>query len=539
MGFDWTEVRDQFPTPFIEDLRNGRLLPIIGSGFSMNAKVPDGRPPLDWKGLASVLGSSLGGPSEQDDSALETISRYEMELGRPRLVQAVASAIRWGEAEPGAAHHRLVELNFLEYVTTNFDELLEQALRLRLGGVVRVVVEESQLALARPSTVPRVIKLHGDVQHPTRMVLSEADYDSFLHKNPLLASYLASLLVDRVGLLLGYSLDDPDFRQVLAMLRDRMGASAPPLWTIRFNDTPASLARFRRRGVTPINLVGDFAYGDGLAPLFENLAQLQSQAVGERAQGNTDDLQEVLRASDRRLVFFSVPRQRLAWYDEYIFPVVREYGLVPVSATDVTSESNPLNQIDYLLRLSVGALVELGFEEGQVEYGAIRARLGPSEVRLAQSFQQPGPDLGQLADDLVDLTFLALDEPELFRRNVARWCEELASTARLAEIQRVEQLREQGFLNEAYLTAYITLEGLLNERIRHSGDQTGSGERLRTFTSINDFLTSSGHGLIEPEVEWRKCRNIRNQLVHGMDSPPPEQVEHALEIVLRLISAVR
>lgn len=540
MGFEWASVRSQLPKPFIDDLRDGRLLPIVGSGFSLNAKVSGGQLPLDWKGLANVLGSSLDDPPEQDDSALETISRYEIELGRPRLVQAVATSIRWGEAEPGPAHHRLAELNFLEYVTTNFDELLEQALRQRLGGVVRVVVEESQLALARPPAVPRVIKLHGDVQHPTRMVLSEADYDAFLHKNPLLASYLAALLVDHVGLLLGYSLDDPDFRQVLAMLRERMGASAPPLWTIRINDTAVSLARFRRRGVTPINLVGDFGYSDGLPALFENLAALQSQAVGERAQGNTDDLQEVLRAGVRRLLFFSVPRQRLAWYDENVFPVVREHGLVPVSAMDVTSESNILNQIDYLLRLSVGALVELGFEEGQVEYGAIRARLGPDQVRLAQSFQEPSPDLGRVADDLVALTILTLDDPLAFSRNVAQWSKELATKVRLEEIQRVEQLRAQGFIKEAYLTAFITLEGLLRNRLDPSEYRFNTRSRTRIPSSMQLFHMASEKQLIGPDVDWRRCRMVRNELVHGMGSAPPsEEIEEALDIVLGMISDLR
>ena len=69
-----------------------------------------------------------------------------------------------------------------------------------------------------------LLKLHEDVHHPARLVLTEEDYDAFLDKYPLLATYLANPLITRTAVLVGgYSLDDPDFRQVWQVVGERLG----------------------------------------------------------------------------------------------------------------------------------------------------------------------------------------------------------------------------------------------------------------------------------------------------------------------------
>ena len=62
------------------------------------------------------------------------------------------------------------------------------------------------------------------------MVITEDDYDNFLRDHPVLATHVAAQLVDHTAVLIGYSLDDPDMRQILALLRSRLGRlSAPSL----------------------------------------------------------------------------------------------------------------------------------------------------------------------------------------------------------------------------------------------------------------------------------------------------------------------
>ena len=42
-----------------------------------------------------------------------------------------------------------------------------------------------------------------DLNHPGRLVAAETDYDRFLHSFPLLATYLANLLITRMAVLVG------------------------------------------------------------------------------------------------------------------------------------------------------------------------------------------------------------------------------------------------------------------------------------------------------------------------------------------------
>jgi len=48
-----------FPEPFLEDMVQGRCLPFIGAGFSLNAKIPVGKKMLDWDGLGKKVAGML------------------------------------------------------------------------------------------------------------------------------------------------------------------------------------------------------------------------------------------------------------------------------------------------------------------------------------------------------------------------------------------------------------------------------------------------------------------------------------------------
>jgi hypothetical protein len=49
------------------------------------------------------------------------------------------------------------------------------------------VVDEEQLSINASNAGTLLLKLHGDLRHPNRLIVSEADYDGFLASYPLLA----------------------------------------------------------------------------------------------------------------------------------------------------------------------------------------------------------------------------------------------------------------------------------------------------------------------------------------------------------------
>src|SRR5262249_22980108 len=155
---------------------------------------------------------------------------------------------------------------------------------------------------------PRLLKLHGDILHPDRLVLTEDDYDGFLNRNPLLATSLGALLIDHIAILIGYSLDDPDLRQLLSLIKDRLGSLTPPLWAIQINSPQHIVNRYERRGVRVINIPKrrGKSYGDQLSELFEALhAHWREKLIGESQSTDERALADLkLPSSSSRTCYF-------------------------------------------------------------------------------------------------------------------------------------------------------------------------------------------------------------------------------------------
>jgi hypothetical protein len=112
-----------------------------------------------------------------------------------------------------------------------------------------VIVEEEQLSAGTDPRTVTLLKLHGDLDHPHRLVVVEEDYDRFVRDNPLMITYLTNLLITRTALFIGYSLEDPDIRQVLALVQDRLGRLARQAYVLTVGASSYARTRLERRNV--------------------------------------------------------------------------------------------------------------------------------------------------------------------------------------------------------------------------------------------------------------------------------------------------
>src|SRR6266850_1372842 len=124
------------------DISEGRCLPFIGAGFSLNAKLPSELKMPDWIGLANQLARSakLNGKLIPPKIAQE----YEQKFGRVQLIEAIRKALHLERAKPGDAHLSFAMLPFDTVYTTNFDLLLEESYSSR-GRPFRSLVGELQM----------------------------------------------------------------------------------------------------------------------------------------------------------------------------------------------------------------------------------------------------------------------------------------------------------------------------------------------------------------------------------------------------------
>src|ERR1700722_17652593 len=163
-----------FPKPVLDDLVTGRWLPVIGAGMSLNAIVPGGRKMPLWGEMSKALTDEL--MDFAPTSVLDGISAYEHEYGRTRLIERLTEILYIKEAAPGNSHREFCTIPFDIVCTTNFDFLLEKQYDLT-PRYVYPVVDEEQLAINTGTAGTLLLKLHGDLRHPARLVVSEADYD--------------------------------------------------------------------------------------------------------------------------------------------------------------------------------------------------------------------------------------------------------------------------------------------------------------------------------------------------------------------------
>ncbi|WP_346398829.1 SIR2 family NAD-dependent protein deacylase [Pseudomonas syringae] len=512
-----------FPKPVLDDLVNGRWLPIIGAGMSLNADVASGqRPPL-WGELGKALEEDL--IDFNSNGALDAISAYEHELGRARLMDKLTQVLLIHEAQPGAAHKSFCSIPFDIVCTTNFDFLLEQ--QYRLGpNIVYPILEEEQLSLNSSKPGISLLKLHGDLHHPRRMVVTEADYDGFLSNYPLFATYLANLLITKTAVLVGYSLDDPDFRQIWHVVSQRLGRTRRFAYTIVVGANQSDISRFERRGVKVVNLPGTRdRYGEILAQAFDELRELVRDQVFTVSNVTEEKPMQELslpRSAPSRLCFFSLPLDVLPFYKDRVFPDLEEINLVPITADGVISPADTvIAKLDALIDRSIAMVIDLSSNWTLVELKMAMSRASAREregrplpliVVVRKGQQLPSMLEGMTVIIRPDLW---TSESEDFAISLIKTLEKIIPLDRDSQQGEARRLLRAKEYRSAIVSAITYLEGELRRALRLSEEELGS----RSYSLIGMVKSGIKKGLISDDVlpnlyEWIQ---IRNGIVHSKD----------------------
>ncbi|RBY91023.1 SIR2 family protein [Blastococcus sp. TF02A-30] len=196
-----------------ERARRGQLALFIGAGVSAAAGLPTWEQLLDElaarSGLPGDLRAGLAQLPPQDAAAL-----LARELGRDEVEGFVEQ--RFGPGPYALAHALIADLPVQEYVTTNYDPLVELAAA-DIGRDPRVLPFQEALPGA-----PWLLKLHGDSAHPESVVLTREEYLEFGDTRAALAGVLHSLLLTRHVLFVGTSMLDDDLIRISHQVRSAL-----------------------------------------------------------------------------------------------------------------------------------------------------------------------------------------------------------------------------------------------------------------------------------------------------------------------------
>jgi SIR2-like domain len=535
----------RFPKPVLDDLVTGKWLPVVGAGMSLNAVTPSGKRMPLWKDLSKALVAELGDFSPMSD--LDGISAYEHEFGRTRLIERLSEILLIRDAQPGSAHKEFCTIPFDIVCTTNFDFLLERQYDLT-PRYVYPVVDEEQLAVSMGNAGTLLLKLHGDLRHPARLVVTESDYDGFLSRFPLLATYLSNQLITKTAVFVGYSLEDPDFRQIWHVVTERLGRTRRQAYTIAVGARPADVARYERRGVKVINLPGSRdKYGEVLAGTFRELREyIRDNTIMVSKVTEERPLRELLlpRDSANRLCFFSLPLELLPFYRERVFPVAEEAGFVPVTADDVVTPGDSVSaKIDTLIDRSSVMVAELTSSWTLAEYRMAISRMKGGQPDSAQRKKQLHlvvilPEGEQPPPSALDLPIIrrpniVTGDAEPFVAQLADTLQGLSAQLGLERPEEPRRLLQAKEYRAAVISAMTLLESKLRERLNKSPYlQVRRPMTMRSLVelAIEQQVISAQQ---KPSLDlWMK---IRNEAVH---SAVPISKAQATEIVIGIATLI-
>jgi hypothetical protein len=532
-----SEYIKHFPKPLLDDLVAGRWLPVIGAGMSRNAVVPSGKHVPLWDDLGRELAQEL-----QDypySGTLDAVSAYAHEYGRPRLVERVAEALLTNEARPGGAHRAFCSILFDIVCTTNVDFLLERQYE-TTPRYCRPVIDEDHLAVNDRSNTTLLLKLHGDLHHPTRLVLTEEDYDSFLDRFPLLATYLANLLITRTAVLIGYSLDDPDFRHVWQVVGDRLGKARRLAYAILLDPKSTDIARFARRGVKVIGLPGARSrYTQILAATFDELREyMQTHLIGASHVTEEEPLTEFSLPQEAvtRLCFFAVPLTLQPQYRDQVFPLAERAGLVPVTAADVIApgENYPA-KIDAIMRRSVAALVDVATQNTMVELGMLLGLRKPLRTLVVVEEAATLPlDVANLM--VVQRTKGPLADQPAFLQALERWFRQVADEIRPALEEEPLRLLNAREYRAAVIAAITHLESFLRLLLEKEEPLPG---RAYSLGPLSELAAARGLLLPEEQRRLREWMRIRNMVVHSQEGVTRAKATEIVTGVLAMVQRLR
>lgn len=509
-----------FPKPFLEDLIYGRVLPIIGAGFSKNAIFPTGKSIPDWDQLGREFADSISGYNY--NGAIDAISAFQHQFSRVRMIEKLTDLLLTREIKPGNAHKAFCKLPFQTVATTNFDFLLEQAYSL-LQRYCRPVIEEEQLAIANSDRNEiALFKIHGDLHHPKRIVATEEDYDGFLNRYPMLSTYLANLFISKTIIFIGYSLDDPDLRQIFQMVKDRLGNLKRKAYTLRISSSGQDTDRFNRRDVQVINipLQPGRSYSKVFEEVFEELRHYWVSNFPAIATITEEDpLMEFLASSDGsingRLVYFSLPRDLISIYKKYIFPIVEAAGFAPITSDDVLGPNAQNNAAKVLALIERSSIVVVQIDNFNPSFElnmALSIREKGKNIRVIVVSNTDFPD--NLRTKQMDYILENID----VLKNIEEFSYQFENAFEVITSEFKEDFKSESsrlLKKREYKAAIISAITQLESRLRNKIDIVLKIP-IRTVPLIQLLKYATEHHLLD-ENDYMKVKDwtsIRNQLVH-------------------------
>ncbi len=206
----------------IRKAHNENYLSIFaGAGISAESKLPK------WGDLINELQKCLYGETKKNEDYLVLAEKFYNQFGESFYYQTLKSLIP-DSAKKNDLHLGIVKLNIKNLITTNWDNLFEQAIN-EEGRFFNIIKSDKDIGSS--TGFAKFIKMHGSLDE-NNIVFKEQDYLEYSKHFPLIENYIKGVFSTDTVILLGYSLSDQNVKQIISWVNSH-SKSVKPIYFIK------------------------------------------------------------------------------------------------------------------------------------------------------------------------------------------------------------------------------------------------------------------------------------------------------------------
>lgn len=231
-----------WPTDLVGDIARRRCVLFLGAGISMNCVNAAGVRPKSWTEFLEAATTQLHGPAARKSEIRKLISSHEYltacEIIRDQMTPAAFGQFVKDEYltpayQPAQIHDAIISLDSRLVATPNFDKVFEVRMNALLGSSVLVKnYYDADIGVVARGLTRVVIKAHGTVDEPPKMVFTRSDYVKARNAHAHFYALLEGLILTHTFLFLGCGLDDPDIKLILEDYSFQYSGAAPHYFVI-------------------------------------------------------------------------------------------------------------------------------------------------------------------------------------------------------------------------------------------------------------------------------------------------------------------
>ena len=228
-----------------EASKQDKLVIFVGAGVSTNSGVPM------WSKLIESLKDDLPESLKRETDDLKIAQLYKDSRGYKEYIEKIKETLMYGRISPNAIHYAILDLNPCHIITTNYDDLIEQAVTQKYQQYY-VVKKDSDLPYLQYQNT--IIKMHGDYE-TDNIVLTENDYYNYPNNFPLIRSFVQSLFASKLILFVGFSFNDMNLKIILNDVSNILKENMQRVYFLTCKDVdPIQRTYYENKGINIVSL---------------------------------------------------------------------------------------------------------------------------------------------------------------------------------------------------------------------------------------------------------------------------------------------